>query len=398
VVWIIRKGPLPAALEVVPRLRDAAADARAIALREPRPVGFPLLFSSNLDLIEPAVAYLHEHAIQRAHTPDTVNTYLEILYDWFDALEQSGILWSEADAVDLVAYRNRMLTEPSTHTGRPYGVRTVNHRVRGVLRFYDWMVRNHWLDRSELAGRTSDFAVSRRTRVPAQRDDTANDRSLFVLRQFESLPRPLSSSQLRELLARLPAPYDLMARWQLYTGLRVGELLRLSVNDVHIHEASRGALDPPAHHVIDVIRKGRKSGYVIASASLLEETDAYLMHHRDAWIKRARRMGRRTASAELFVNSRGTSVRKNSYQQVIADTGDTCGFRATTHLLRASFACMMLARLERLAKQGAAINPLLIVKVLMGHERIDTTDRYLRAIAVDMVSIDELLDSLLEPR
>ena len=60
-----------------------------------------------------------------------------------------------------------------------------------------------------------------------------------------------------------------------------------------------------------------------------------------------------------------------------------CGFKATTHLLRATFACMMLARLEQLAKQGALINPLLIVKVLMGHEHIETTDRYLRAIAVD---------------
>jgi len=45
-------------------------------------------------------------------------------------------------------------------------------------------------------------------------------------------PRPLRSDQARELLAALPSPYDLMARWQLYTGLRVSELLRLEVRDV----------------------------------------------------------------------------------------------------------------------------------------------------------------------
>ena len=55
---------------------------------------------------------------------------------------------------------------------------------------------------------------------------------------------------------------------------------------------------------------------------------------------------------------------------------------------------MMLARLERLAKEGASINPLLIVKVLMGHEHIETTDRYLRAIAVDVCALSEVLDSL----
>ena len=54
------------------------------------------------------------------------------------------------------------------------------------------------------------------------------------------------------------------------------------------------------------------------------------------------------------------------------------------------------ARSTRAAsKQGASLNPLLIVKVLMGHEHIETTDRYLRAIAVDTCVLSEVLDSLL---
>ena len=147
-VEIVRKGQLPQPHEVPERLRAAAGLALGMALREPRPAGFPLLFTSDGRLIEPAVAFLHEHAIQRANTPDTVRTYMEILYEWFDCLEQSRILWSDADAVDLVAYRNRMLQHPSAHTGRPYSVRTVNHRVRGILRFYQWAVRSRWLPAS----------------------------------------------------------------------------------------------------------------------------------------------------------------------------------------------------------------------------------------------------------
>ena len=161
VVDIIRKGELPQPGEVPEALREAATAALNIKLREPRPVGFPLLFSSDMQLIEPAVAFLHEHAVQRAHTSDTVRTYTEILYDWFDTLEQNGISWADADAVDLVAYRNRMLGEPSSHTGRPYSIRTINHRVRGILRFYGWAVRNDWLDHSELIGRENDFTVAR---------------------------------------------------------------------------------------------------------------------------------------------------------------------------------------------------------------------------------------------
>ena len=97
----------------------------------------------------------------------------------------------------------------------------------------------------------------------------------------------------------------------------------------------------------------------------------------------------------MFINARGSPVSKNAYQRAISRNGEACGFKATTHLLRATFACMLLARLEQLAKSGAPINPLMVVKVLMGHERIETTDRYLRAIAVDAGTLRDVLDTLL---
>ena len=389
-VQIIRKAQLPDPSDVIERLRSIAAQAHVITLREPRPAGFPLLFTADLQIIEPAVAFLHEHFVQRAHTADTLRTYAEILDDWFETLEQNGIRWDDADAVDLVAYRNRMVSQPSGHTGRPYQVTTINHRVRGVLRFYEWAVRTGWLEASPLAGRSHDFALARQQRPARAETLRAADHSLFVLRQFEPLPRPLVSDQARELLAALQPPYDLMARWQIYTGLRVSELLRLDVKDVSARRAAAAA-----HHTIDVMRKGRKPGYVIASASLIDETAGYISGHRRAWLQRARRHGRGAAHTALFINARGSPAGKNAYQRVISLAGQACGFKATTHLLRATFACMLLARLERLASEGAAINPLLIVKVLMGQERIETTDRYLRAIAVDACVLKDVLDTLL---
>ncbi len=395
-VQIIRKAALPAPSEVPESLGVAAAHATTIRLREPRPAGFPLLFSAGLELLEPAVAFLHEHAVQRGHTTDTLRTYAEILYDWFETLEQNRIVWSDADAADLVAYRNRMLSEASAYTRRPYAIRTINHRVRGVLRFYEWAVRCRWLRASPLVGRANDFAIARRERVPRAANANDADSNLFVLRQFASLLRPLTSAQARELLAALVPPYDLMARWQLYTGLRVSELLRLTVAVVSKSATAMPGAAEHAHQVIDVLRKGRKCGYVIAPGSLLEETAGYASTHRRAPLARAARRRGAAEPPALFISSRGTAVSKNRYQQVIHHAGLACGFKATTHLLRATFACMMLARLERLAKQGAAINPLLIVKVLMGHEHIETTDRYLRAIAVDTCVLSEVLDSLID--
>jgi len=396
VVEIIRKGTLPAPSEVPAALRQAAAEAQRMALREPRPAGFPLLFCSDMRLIEPAIAFLHEHAFQHAYTTETLRTYAEILYDWFDSLEQSGVVWSDVDASDLIAYRDRMLKRPSSHTGRPFSPRTINLRVRGVLRFYVWAVRHAWLPSSPLIALSAGFPLARHAWRGRHYWQPA-ERSLVVLRQFENLPRPLTSEQARELLVELQPPYDLMARWQLYTGLRVGELLQLSVKDV----LDQGAKKPPteaAYRSINVMRKGRKPGYVIASMSLLDETAGYIAQYRAGWMRRAARTRGRSPRTELFVNRRGSAVRKNTYQQAIARAGEACGFKATSHLLRASFGCWLLARLEQLAKQGAAINPLLIVKILMGHEHIETTDRYLRAVAIDIHTLSDVLDTLLAER
>ena len=121
------------------------------------------------------MAFLHEHFVQRAHTADTLRTYAEILYDWFETLEQNAIVWSDADAVDLVAYRNRMMLQPSSHTGRPYRISTINHRVRGVLRFYEWAVRTRWLAASSLVGRPGNFA-RREAAATGSRREHADDR------------------------------------------------------------------------------------------------------------------------------------------------------------------------------------------------------------------------------
>jgi integrase len=209
------------------------------------------------------------------------------------------------------------------------------------------------------------------------------------------LPRPLTGEQACELMARLLPPYDLMARWQLYTGLRMSELLRLTVADVASHESDERSERSPRPRVIEVLCKGRKRGSVMASASLLDDTDVYRSQHRRAWLNRAARRHRAGTHDALFINDRGVPVRKNTYQDVLRGAGVACGFRVTSHQLRATFACMMLARLEQLVAEGAAINPLLIVKILLHHERIDTTDKYLRAVAVDTYTLTDILDSLL---
>jgi hypothetical protein len=111
------------------------------------PAGFPILFDANMAIIEPAFAYLLEHAEVHGHSQasETVRTYGEHLYEWFDALEQSNIKWDVADEHILAAYRSRMLEGPSQHTGRPFARSTINARVATVYRFYSWALDHDFI-------------------------------------------------------------------------------------------------------------------------------------------------------------------------------------------------------------------------------------------------------------
>ncbi len=101
------------------------------------PAGFPILVSERMAIVEPAFAWLMELATipGRSHAAETVRTYGEHLHDWFDSLEQSGLDWRGVSEAEIAAWRNRMLSQPSPHTKRPYARSTVNDRVRTVCRF-----------------------------------------------------------------------------------------------------------------------------------------------------------------------------------------------------------------------------------------------------------------------
>lgn len=102
-----------------------------------------------------------------------------------------------------------------------------------------------------MIGRAGDLGIARHARGSRRRHRGDTERSAFVLRQFDSLPGPLTSAQGRELLVELPPPYDLMTRRELYTGLRVSELLRLSVKDVLKRGPAPRSTASPTYRVND---------------------------------------------------------------------------------------------------------------------------------------------------
>jgi hypothetical protein len=152
---------------------------------------------------------------------------------------------------------NRMLEQPSPHTGRPYARSTINDRVRSVCRFYDWVHRRGWIaelpfqaiDVRILSGRKQSFLahVDPRPAVTAA--------NVLTISEYEKLPRPLRVDQLKLLFANLAMPYRLMAEWAVATGLRRKELCGLTVAQVPT-TSELDAADHPLVGIPLVITKG----------------------------------------------------------------------------------------------------------------------------------------------
>lgn len=273
------------------------------------PAGFPILVSERMAVIEPAFAWLMKLATipGRSHAAETVRTYGEHLHDWFDSLEQSGLDWRGVSEAEIAACRNRMLSQPSPHTKRPYARSTVNDRVRTVCRFYGWaqgrgwieVLPFHFVDVRVGCGRRQSFLAH----VEARPGMAAAN--ILTVAEHERLPRPLRVDQLRRVFAHLDMPYRLMAEWALATGLRRKELCGLAVFQV----PETAHLDDEDHPLIGVpltITKGDKPRTIYPPIRLVDRTQRYIdeIHTPQVRALRRQRPDYRAPSA-LFLNTPG---------------------------------------------------------------------------------------------
>ncbi|MXZ52397.1 MAG: tyrosine-type recombinase/integrase [Acidimicrobiaceae bacterium] len=356
------------------------------------PEGFPILLDTDMAIIEPAFAWLLEYTVfgGRSRAGDTVRTYGEHLYDWFDSLEQSGLDWRNVDEGVIAAYRNRMLGAPSPHTGRPYARSTINGRISTVCRFYDW---------ADARGFIAASPVRRVERVTLGigEGQAGLRRSLFnqlSVRTSERLPRPLRPDELARLFEKLDPTARLAAEWALTAGLRRKELCGLSVDLI----PDSFALDPEAQPLVGVplaITKGGKPRTVYPPLRLIDRTNWYVGEVRGAIVRHAR--GRRQdyrAPDNLLLNTRGDSLSRARLTAKLATAFAATGIDGTLHWLRHTFAMAMLVRLQIQARSNPDLNPLKVLQVLMGHTSITTTAIYLRCVELHERDLAESLSFL----
>lgn len=356
------------------------------------PTGFPILLDAQMAIIEPAFAYLLEHAVilGRSRASETVRTYGEHLYDWFDSLEQSALDWRQADEGTIAGYRNRMLEAPSPHTGRPYARATVNARVSTVCRFYDW-AQDHGFVAASPVRRAEQVVL----RSDEQRSGLARSAAnCLTVRQAEVLPRPLRRDEIARLFEQLDPTARLAAQWALTAGLRRKEICGLTVKLI----PHSFAIDPASQPLVGVpltITKGSKPRTVYPPLRLIDRTNWYIGENRAAIIHRVRRQcADYRAPVNLFITEQGVGLTRARLTAKLAAGFAAAGLDGSLHWLRHTFAMVMLVRLQIQARSNPDINPLKVVQVLMGHASITTTAIYLRCVELHERDLAESLNFL----
>ena len=135
------------------------------------------------------------------------------------------------------------------------------------------------------------------------------------------------------------------------TGLRVGELVSLNVQDVDLQES-----------YVRCWGKGSKERIVYVYPKAVIELRRYLNQARAALV------GNRKSEGALFVNHRGERLTRQWVWNILKTYGEKAGIsqRITPHTMRHSFATHLL-------QNGASLRH---VQELLGHSSISTTQVY----------------------
>jgi integrase/recombinase XerD len=296
----------------------------------------------------------YEDSLHARYSERTVEHYLfdvRFLLRW---LEERGIALVDVRSVDLEAYQAH-LSALRKKDGRPYAVGSQQARLIAMKNFFRFLYRRGVLIHDPAAvielGRVED----RLPRVVLTEKEAC---------RVVSAPRGEAPSVLRDR-AILETLYA--------TGLRVSELVHLTVYDVDTEE-----------RVLRVVMgKGRKDRNVPLTRAAARAIEEYVAKGRERIVDAAKAgWGRHEKSARLlFLAEHGGNLHRVVVGKIVARWARKAGIRkhVTCHTFRHSVATQLL-------RGGADIRH---IQVLLGHASLKATERYTRVEIGDLKKVLE---------
>lgn len=199
------------------------------------------------------------------------------------------------------------------------------------------------------------------------------------------LPVVLSRTEVQSLLAALTEPrFRTCLRLMYHCGLRVGETVRIRVEDIH------GRENPPRLHIRN--GKGGKDRYVPISPMMVSELRQWWRTHQNRKLlfpSPGRGWADRTFTLSQAMHQSTAPLSESAVQSAyrLARAASGVNPASTTHTLRHSYATHLL-------EEGVSLRQ---ISQYLGHESLDTTVIYTHLTAISEARTQAALKTLHQP-
>lgn len=342
--------------------------------------GFPLLLDNSGDAIQPAQTFLWKLLLSpgRRNSKDTWAAYGRALFDFFAFLLANDLDWTTGPAPGfpgpLVAYRDWSLGELGLSP------RTVNQRLRIVIRFYSWALEAKLID--VLPFEKSTVSLTAEPNSLSHLDPhfgVVEAPDILLREQSCSIPF-ITKEQAKDCLNNLDNyAHQLMFQLMLRTGLRQVECRTFPEkyvfdptrrNDLSRNKKIRVSLSPR-----DMKLKFGKPREIDVPFGLMEDLFWYSSRHRQL---RENKSSDSAKPTTLFLTEAGRPYGKTAFTDIFSRLSACMKYRVRPHMLRHTYATYLLWSLRQ--SKHFKGEPLLYVRDRLGHSNVTTTAKYLHLV------------------
>ena len=270
-----------------------------------------------MDYINDYINYIY---IEKKLSINTKDAYKNDLDDFNLFLKKDIIL---ATTTDIRNYINHLYDNSNKQ-------RTISRKIVSIKTFYDYLMKNNIIKEN-----------------PSEKIESPKIK--------RSIPNTLNEKDINKLLnfsATTALQYRNKAMIELLyaTGIRVGELVNLKVNDIDLTD-----------NYVRIFGKGSKERIVPIAEITTNILKTYIDNYRNTLLKN-------NYSEYLFISSYGKKITRQGFFKNLKKIALNCGISKdfSPHTIRHSFATHLL-------EHGA---DLMSIKEMLGHESIKTTQIY----------------------
>lgn len=319
----------------------------------------PVLLDAEMRIVGPVFDFLRFQQL-KGRMPNTLVANGRDLKKYWEFLEDAGLSYervSPGELAEFIGYLRYGAADDSACQPEPVRTgRTVNRILSTVHMFYQYHADMREINNPVLMHDRNRQAGMFKGLLCHARRESRTKQSVFKVKESSYRVHLVTEDEMRLFLSRLDRRRDILLYKLLYfTGARIQEILDLEIEDIPVPDPSSEV------GVFHQIRSKGKTRDLYVPMRLIEELDDYIFEERNLI---------ETEHSYVFISGHlgyeGKPLTYRAAYDKLKKVQEQTGLSFNFHDLRHGFC-------SRLAQTGMDVS---IIRILMGHEHIATTQRY----------------------